>query len=256
MRVAWTWALLLSLGFGAAGAASAQANPDGPTALIVSYHALPGARAKFRAVMQGEGVRQLEQWKHDGVFASYQALFTSFAGDSQPDMFLVLRFDHFSDLGRWEHVEETYPGGLPAEVQTLATANYSATADIVKENSVAPSTHASQFFVLEYDVLADMPKYESYVTGYATPQFDEWEKAGVLSSYACFVNQNPAGAPWSSFILLEYKDLKALAAREAVKNQARATLAATNAEWKRWSEDKTAIRTEKGAIPVRALNLP
>jgi hypothetical protein len=242
----------------AGGAAQAQtdANADGPTALIVSYRALPGARAKFRAVMQSEGVRQLEQWRHEAVFASYQVLFTTFAGDSQPDMFLVLRFDHFSDLGRWEHIEETYPGGLPVIAQGLATANYSATADIVKQNSAAKDTRYSQFFVLEYDVLVDMPKYESYVTGYATPQFDEWEKDGVLSSYACFVNQNPAGAPWSSFIVLEYKDLKSLAARETVKNRARAELATTNAEWKRWSQDKTAIRTEKAAIPARALNLP
>ena len=253
MRFAGATALLLSLALGAADANSQPAT-DGPTALIITYHALPGARAKFRAVMQREGVQQLGQWKHDGLFASYEALFTSFAGDSAPDMFLILRFDHFSDLSRWEHIEETYPGGLPPDAQALATANYSATADIVKTNSVANSTPSSQFFVLQYDVLVDMPKYESYVTGYVTPQFDEWEKAGVLSSYTCFVNQNPAGAPWSSLILLEYKDLKALSVRDAVKDRARAHLAATNAEWKRWSDDKIAIRKEKAAIPVRSLN--
>ena len=101
-----------------------------------------------------------------------------------------------------------------------------------------------------------MPKYTSYVLGYAIPQFDEWEKAGVLSSYAAYTNQNPAGAPWSSFILLEYKDLPSLAAREVVKNKARADLAASNPTWKKWSDDKTAMRTEKLAIPVRALNVP
>jgi hypothetical protein len=110
--------------------------------------------------------------------------------------------------------------------------------------------------VLQYDVLVDMPKYTSYVQGYATPQFDEWEKAGVLSSYASYVNQNPAGAPWSSFILLEYKDLKSLAAREVVKAKARADLAASNPTWKKWSDDKTAMRKEKAAISVRALNQP
>jgi hypothetical protein len=94
------------------------------------------------------------------------------------------------------------------------------------------------------------------VLGYAVPQFDAWEKAGALSSYASYVNQNPAGAPWSSFILLEYKDLKSLAAREVIKNQARADLAASNPAWKKWSDDKTAMRTEKAAIPVRALNQP
>ena len=56
--------------------------------------------------------------------------------------------------------------------------------------------------------------------------------------------------------MLEYKDLQALAARERIKDKARAELAVSNAEWKRWSDDKTAMRKEKAAIPVRALNQP
>jgi hypothetical protein len=136
----------------------------------------------------------------------------------------------------------------------IAAADTSGTADIVKESSTAPTTHDSQFFVLEYDVLVDMPKYTSYVLGYAVPQFDAWEKTGALSSYASYVNQNPAGAPWGSFIVLEYKDLPSLAAREVIKNKARAELAVSNPAWKKWSDDKTAVRKEKSAIPVRALN--
>ena len=234
----------------------AQAEANGPTALIVTYRVKPGARVKFRSIMQGEGVDQFERWKKAGVFASYQALFTSYAGDSVPDMFLVVRFHHFSDLARWQKIEETFPGGLPVNAQLIASADTSGTADIVKESHAAPTTKESQFFVLEYDVLVDMPKYTSYVLGYAVPQFDAWEKAGALSSYASYVNQNPAGAPWSSFMVLEYKDLQALAAREVIKNKTRAELAVSNAEWKKWSDDKTAMRREKAAIPVRALNQP
>ena len=234
----------------------AQSEVNGPTALIVTYNARPGQRVKFREIMRTEGVAQFEKWRREGVFARYQALFTTYAGDSAPDMFLVVRFDHFSDLARWQRIEENYPGGLPMDAQAVATVASSATADIVKDSSVALSTPESQFFVLEYDVLVDMPKYTSYVLGYAVPQFDAWEKTGALSSYASYVNQNPAGAPWSSFIVLEYKDLKSLAAREVIKNQARADLAASNPSWKKWSDDKTAVRTEKAAIPVRALNQP
>lgn len=222
----------------------------------MSYRAKPEFRAKFRSIMQTEGVAQFEKWKKAGVFASYQALFTTYAGDSQPDMFLIVKFNHFTDLAAWQKIEETYPGGLPADAQLIATAEYSATADIVKESTIAPATSSSQFFVLEYDVLVDMPKYVSYVLGYAIPQFDAWEKTGALSSYASYVNQNPAGAPWSSFIVLEYKDLKSLASREIIKNQGRADLAISNAAWKKWSDDKTAVRKEKAAIPVRALNVP
>ncbi len=234
----------------------AQSETNGPTALIATYRAKPGMRVRFRTIMRTEGVAQFERWKKAGDFASYQALFTAYADESEPDMFLVLRFNHFTDLVKWQKIEETFPGGLPAQAQTIASVDTSATADIIRESSALPTTKDSQFFVLEYDVLVDSLKYSNYVLGYATPQFDEWEKAGALSSYACYVNQNPAGAPWSSFILLEYKDMASLAAREAIKDKTRTELALSNMSWKKWSEDKTAIRKEKTAIPVRALNHP
>ena len=231
----------------------AQEQVDGPTALIITYHARQEARSTLRKVMQGEGVAQLEKWKQDGVFATYNLLFTTYAAETVPDMFLILRFKRFTDLGRWQKIEETYPGGLIEKAQAIAAADSSATADIVDEGSDAPTTRVSQFFVLEYDVTVDMPKYVSYVQGYVAPQFEGWMKAGVLASYSCYVNQNPAGAPWSSFIVLEYKDLKSLAAREVVKNKTRAELADTNATWKKWSDDKSAIRKEKAAIPALSL---
>ncbi|HEV2484725.1 MAG TPA: hypothetical protein VGT08_04255 [Terracidiphilus sp.] len=240
----------------AAQSTVAQAEADGPVALIATYRAKPGMRVKFRAIMSTEGAAQFERWKKAGVFASYQALFTAYSADNEPDMFLVVRFNRFTDLARWQKIEETFPGGLPTDAQTIASVDTSATADIVKESSVAPTTTDSQFFVLEYDVLADMSRYTDYVLGYAAPQFDEWEKAGALSSYACYLNENPAGAPWSSLILLEYKDMASLAARETIKSKTRAELALSNVSWKKWSEDKTAIRREKAAIPVRALNQP
>lgn len=231
-----------------------QEKVDGPTALIITYHAKPGARASFRAVMQGAGVSQLNKWQKDNVFASYNAFFTAYAGDSVPDMFLVVRFHHFTDLIGWQKIEETNPGGLPEKAQQLASADYATTTDIIDEGTGGLATRDSQFFVLEYDVTVDMPKYTSYVRGYVAPQFKGWKAAGVLSSYTCFINQNPAGAPWSSFILLEYRDIKALAAREAVKAKTRVDLAASDPVWKKWSDDKTAIRKEKAAIPVLSLN--
>ena len=246
--------ILMAAAIGTTGSARGQAEVDGPTALITTYRAKPELRAKLRSVMATEGVKQLDGWKKSGAFASYRLLFTTYAADSVPDMYLVVKFNHFTDLAKWQKIEETNPGGLPIAALPLASAETSGTADILKENSVAATTSDSQFFVLQYDVLVDMPKYSSYALGYATPQFDEWEKAGILTSYAAYVNQNPAGAPWGSFILLEYKDLKSLASREVVKAQARIDLGNTNPTWKKWSDDKTAIRKEKQAIPVRSLN--
>ena len=126
MKLKATLALLVAgMCMAAAQNVFAQAEVNGPTALITTYRAKPGARVKFRSIMQGEGVDQFERWKKAGVFASYQALFTSYAGDSVPDMFLVVRFNHFSDLARWQKVEETFPGGLPVDAQSLASADTS-----------------------------------------------------------------------------------------------------------------------------------
>lgn len=234
--------------------ARAQADADGPTALIFTYRAHPGMRTQLRAEMQAEGVPQLEQWKKQGVFQSYEALFTAFAGNYAPDMFLVVRFAHFHDLAKWEALEVTHPGGLPAKAQALADVESSGTADVVQDRtSAGADSKDAQFFVLEYDVLVDSPKYESYVKGYVAPQFEKWVDAGVLASYATYVNQNPAGAAWTSFMVLEYKDLPSLAKREVVKTQARKELAVSDAVWKKWSDDKTAIRKEKAAIPAVSL---
>ena len=71
------------------------------------------------------------------------------------------------------------------------------------------------------------------------------------------MNQNPAGAPWSSFIVLEYKDLQALAAREVIKDKARAELAVSNAEWKKVERrqdcDAQGEGGDSGARPQPAL---
>ena len=99
-----------------------------------------------------------------------------------------------------------------------------------------------------------MPHYRDYALGYAVPQFEDWMQGGVLNSFTAFINQNPAGAPWSSFFLLEYKNIEAVGRREIVKDQARVHLGATNPAWKKWSEDKSSIRKEQAGILATALN--
>lgn len=237
-----------------APACLAQSEVNGPTALIFTYKAKPDMRVKLRSVMATDGVAQLEKWKKEGVLSSYNALFTAYAGNDTPDMFLVVKFAHFTDLARWQKLEQTNPGGLPEKALSLASVESSATTDIVKFDSAAATTKDSQFLIVEYDVLSDMPKYVSYVKGYVIPQFDHWMKAGTLSGYSSFVNQNPAGAPWGSFIVLEYKNLETLSSREIVKAKARAELAVSDPVWKKWSDDKSAIRKEKIGIPVLSLN--
>lgn len=130
--------------------ALAQAEPNGLTALIFSYRAHPGMRAEFRAAMAGDGVAQFETWKRAGIFSSYQAPFTAYADNSAPDLFVILRFDHFTDLERWQQIERTNPGGLTPKTQTLADVDTSGTADIVqKRTSAAAGGKDGQYFILQ-----------------------------------------------------------------------------------------------------------
>jgi hypothetical protein len=254
MRKLLTLAVLALL---AVGSAWAQADgPSGRTALIISYRAKPESRVKFLGIMKTEGTAQFERWKKKGIFASYQMLTPAYAGAgvTPPDLFVVLRFPHFTDLAAWQAIEKTIPGGLPLSAQAIAYADTSSVADIIKEDSVAPPTKSSQYFIVMYDVLISNPAYKKYAMGYVIPQFDAWMKAGILSSYAAYLNQNPPGAPWTSFIVLEYKDIDGLGQREIVKDKAREMLAATNPEWKKWSEDKSNIRKEKNGFSVVPLH--
>lgn len=229
--------------------------PSAPTALIITYKAKPGERLHFLTLMRTEGISEFEKWKGEGIFAQYALLTPAFAGagTNAPDLYAILRFSHFTDLTSWQRIERIQPGGLPLEAQSIAWADTSGIADLVKEETSGHPSSESQFFILTYDVLVSIPAYRNYVVGYVAPQFQEWMKAGALNSYSVFTNQNPAGAPWGSLILLEYKNIKELGRREIVKDQARDSLAATNPEWKKWSEDKTNVRKEETAIPVLLL---
>src|SRR5260370_18756174 len=73
----------------------AQEQADGPTALIITYHAKSGDRSAFRRVMQTEGIAQLNKWQKDGVFSSYNALFTAYPAATVPALFLFLRSTPF-----------------------------------------------------------------------------------------------------------------------------------------------------------------
>lgn len=257
MRKLWSAAVILLLANCACGRAlMAQANgPSAPTTLILMYRAKPGERMDFLTKMRTEGEAQFAQWKKEGVCTGYHLLAPAYAGAGAhtPDLYAIVEFAHFTDLARWQKIERSLPGGLPQDVQNIAWAETSGTADVVKEVRGSASTKDSQYFILTYQVMIPIPAYEKYALSYAVPQFDGWIKAGVLNSYEIFANQNPAGAPWSSVILLEYKDMNALGRRETVKDAVRKTLAASNLEWKKWSEDKSTIRKELAGVPVLEL---
>src|SRR2546421_3587631 len=102
-------------------AAFAQVKDNGPTTIVITYKSPLEKRSAFRAYMEGPGVRQLEQWKKEGVFQDYQVLATSFAGEQvgQFDMAVFLDFAAFTDVARWKEIDRRVPGGLSTEALAL-----------------------------------------------------------------------------------------------------------------------------------------
>ena len=81
---------------------------------------------------------------------------------------------------------------------------------------------------------------------------------GSAATAAVYLARYPAGRPWQSLLVLEYRNDQALAARDAVVAKVRARLTA-NAKWKAVSENKKNVRAEKTPVladPAPARQIP
>jgi hypothetical protein len=138
----------------------------------------------------------------------------------------------------------------------MAAPQSSTLADEIGHGEVAKrDASKAVYLLLRYEVLVDPSHYLKYVNGYVAPQFKGWLREGALTGYWIYTPQNPGG-PWSAFMVLEYADNLALGNREVVKNKIRSELAASDATWKAFSDDKTAVRKELEAAVGRAIVHP
>jgi len=94
---------------------------EGPTHLVLTYKSTVANRVAFRAFMETKGVTQFEQWKQAGVMKNYLILFSSFVNEQLPDMWVVIDFEKFVDVTKWQEIECKFPGGLSQEGLSLAT---------------------------------------------------------------------------------------------------------------------------------------
>jgi hypothetical protein len=232
----------------------AQEVADGPTSLIITYKAKPESRAAFRAYMVEHVAQQFVQWEKDGIYRHAQLLFSGYAGGSAEDLIVILDFAHYTDLARWKDIERRLPGGLPAEALALGAPDGSALADpLAHGEATQRDVGKATYLITFYDVVTDRSRYQKYIAEYTVPQMKGWLEAGILAAYSMYVNQNPAGAPWNSMLVLEYRDQSGLAQREMVKDRVRKQLSASDAVWKAWSTDKDAVRKEKGVVLADAI---
>ncbi len=242
----------LALALLSAGAGTAAAAADNAPALVISYHVAPGQRPALRAALQKDALRQFQQWQDQGLLKGYTLLFNRYADSDNWDALALLRFASPSEQSRWRQVELAHPGGLPDTALGLASAIHTTPVEVPRAGGGDVEPHGV-YVVIPYTVLIPAGDYLKYADGYVLPQFDGWMQEGALSRYEMFTAQFGASRPWSTLIVLAYKDDAALAARNAVVAKVRARLA-NDPQWKAISDGKARVREERQVVVADALS--
>lgn len=240
------------------GVARTAAAPDSPApsgvSLVLTYTAKPEQRVPFREWVETEGARRFEQWRQQGVFSSYRLLFNSFASAANPDLVVVLDFPSFASSAAWREIERRSPGGLTADALRLASVESTCYGEPLSRRFAAGSdARKAAYMIITYNVLTTASKYKEYVLGYTAPQMNEWVKDGALTGYVMFMNQTPHNVPWDSMLVLEYADLAGMARREEIKVAARARLNASDPVFKKFTDSKNDIRTDRAMFYADAI---
>jgi hypothetical protein len=236
--------LILSL-IGVTQAAEPNAN-DLPS-LVIAYHVAPASRPEFRRALETSGLRQFQQWKNEGLLNSYRILFSRSADSDNWDAMALLAFSSVADLERWNVVEQTSPAGLAPKALALVKSIHTTPVSLTRSASSSQVTSNSVFMVIPYITMVSAGDYLKYADGYMRPQFDGLITESVLSRYDLFVSTFSASRPWSSLVVLEYKDPESLNKRGFAEAKVRSRLKEVP-EWKAFSDIKKSIREEKQIV--------
>jgi hypothetical protein len=247
-------AALLAIASPAANGADPR--DSGPLAIVITYHATPANRAAFRKAMEETEAAQFQRWKDEGVLQSARLLVNRYVDSVGWDAMAILTFARYPDLERWNAIERASPAGLSPRALALTSAIETAPGDLMREagkDSPASGKGSSVFLVIPYEYLVPVNDYLAYLDGYTVPQMDGWMDEGVLARYGIFLARYPAGRPWQSLLILEYKDDAALGARDATTAKVRNRLK-DNPKWKAISDAKKNVRNEKAPVIADAIS--
>ena len=219
----------------------------GPRALIITYHTTPSNRVAFRRELDSSVAQQWRRWKDEGVLRDYRLVYNRYVDSGNWDAMALLSFAGDAGLERWKRVEIDSPAGLSPKALEFTTSIDTVPADQMRQNG--KSAPDAVFLVIPYEYLVPVNEYLQYLDDYTLPQLDGWMQEGVLAHYDVYLARYPAGRPWQSLLVLEYKGDRGLAARDATVAKVRARLK-DNPKWKAVSDGKKNVRNER--VPVIA----
>ncbi len=239
--------LLLVAAFSWRPVHAADPRGSGPLALVITYHAAPVNRAALRKAMEESEAPQFERWKKEGVLKDARILFNRYADAASFDAMALLTFARYADLERWNAIEKAAPGGLSPRAAALVSSIETGPADLMRQKAGPNAPSSAPYLVIPYEYLVSAGEYVAYLDGYTVPQLDGWMEEGVLSRYGILLARYPAGRPWNSLLVLEYKDDAALGERDVTTAKVRARLK-DNPKWKAISDAKKNVRNEKPPV--------
>lgn len=225
---------------------------EGGTHLIITYQAEPQDRPALWEYAHGPWQDRLEGWRGEGIFQSYRILFNSYVDDHSWDVMLVLRFDDYGTVERWNDVEKQTPAGLDESGLRLAIPDHTYLANL-RFHGMAddPDRKEAVYFVIPYEYASEA-EYERYAQVYVLPQLDGWIGEGILNGYEILLNRHPTGKPWDVLFLLEYRNTSAFALRDDVKWGVREGLQ-EDPGWKLVSDNKHDFRIEGETVIAEPL---
>jgi len=231
-----------------------QTRTSGPQALLIAYRSTPAQRAPLRQAMVSDGVAQFQRWKDGGVLKDYRILFNSYLDSETYDMLSLLSFADYADVAKWREIEKTAPGGLAPSALPLITSAVTYPLDAARSGGSPerPLPGQSVFFIIQYDYLTSTDEYVRYLDTYVVPQVSGWMAEGVLASYGMYIGRYATGRPWSSLLVLEYRNHDAFGRRESTVQKVRDRLK-QNAAWAAANDAKQKIRVEKQTIVAEEL---
>jgi hypothetical protein len=239
--------LLLSIAGTAAAQVPANVREAGTTSLLLLYKCMPENRPAFRSYLQRTERPRLRAMQKAGSLAEERILFSRYVDTENWDALIFLRFSSPQAASAWSAVEALTPAGLDAEGLRLVSAVSTYPLDLMQTGKAASPAVHPVYLVLPYDYTVSPDEYIAYLRDYVQPQAAGWIDEGVLESYDMYIGRDASGRPWSSILLLEYKDDQSFGRRTAVINDVRAKLR-NNPTWKAISDRKQSVRLERASI--------
>ena len=237
--IPFLFALAMATGTTALAAVDPGAPPPTDT-LVILYHCAPAERPLLRREALQTLAPRFARWKQQGLIRGYRLLFSSYVQAGSWDMLAVVRLGSFGGIARWRTIERTYPGGLDRKMLRIATPRDEYIMDTIGARQTSSGQrHPGVFLVIPYTFSpTSYDEYVTYARQYVLPETDGWMQRGNITGYGLYVNHFYPDSPVQALLVIEYKDVDALAHRSKVVAATREALGHDPA-WLSWSRKKS-----------------